>query len=78
METLLQDVRHALRRLARTPIFTASAVAILALGIGANTAAFSVVDALLFRPPPFERPEEVVWIYLRRRPPLLDLVPRVP
>jgi predicted permease len=59
----LQDTRYAARRLARSPFFTVAAVVILAVGIGANTAAFSLVDAALFRPPPFERPEEVVFIY---------------
>ena len=59
----LQDTRYAARRLARSPFFTLAALSILAIGIGANTAAFSLVDAALFRPPPFERPEEVVYIY---------------
>jgi predicted permease len=59
----LQDTRYAARRLMRSPVFTLAALAILAVGIGANTAAFSLVDAALFRPPPFERPEEVVYIY---------------
>ena len=63
MEMLLQDIRYAARHLVRAPLFTTGAVALLAVGIGANTAVFTVVDAFLFRPPPWERPEEVVRIY---------------
>lgn len=63
METVLLDVRHALRRLARAPVFALGAIALLAVGIGANTAVFTLVDALLLRPPPWERPEEVVHVY---------------
>jgi predicted permease len=59
----LQDTRYAARRLGRSPFFALAAIAILAVGIGANTAAFSIVDAMLFRPPPFQRPDEIVRIY---------------
>ncbi len=62
-ESLYQDTKHAVRRLLKSPAFTATTMLIVALGIGANTAIFSIVDAFLFRPPPFERPEELVWIY---------------
>src|SRR5690606_28698362 len=63
MSSLLQDVRYAARRLWNTPLFTLSAVAILAVGIGLNAAVFSLVDATLFRPAPVVDAERVVHIY---------------
>jgi predicted permease len=63
MNSLLQDLRYCLRMLARTPVFTLTAIAVLALGIGANTAIFSLVDELLWSPRPFERPDEIVQLY---------------
>jgi predicted permease len=63
MDSFLRDLRYAVRQLAASPVFTATAVLIVAIGIGANTAAFSVVNAMLLRPQPFERPEELVDIY---------------
>lgn len=63
MSLLIQDTRYALRRLARTPVFSLFAVAILAIGIGLNVTVFGVVDALLLRPPPFAEPDRIVHIY---------------
>src|SRR5882724_245773 len=60
MEMTLKDVRYALRQFARSPGFTAVAVLSLALGIGANTAVFSILDAVLFRELPVPNPKEIV------------------
>ncbi len=65
LEKTWQNLRYASRRLAQSPGFTAVAVLSLALGIGANTAIFSMVNAIILTEPPYEAPEELVNIYMQ-------------
>ena len=65
IETLLQDIRYGLRILGRTPVITSVAILSLALGIGANTAIFSMMDAVMLRLLPVRNPEELVQVRIR-------------
>jgi len=63
LEQMLRDLRHAVRALRRNPMFTAAAVLTLALGVGVNTAIFSVVNAVMLQPLPFTDPDRLVRLY---------------
>ena len=70
VDTLLHDLRYGIRTFLRQPAFALTAVAALALGIGANTAVFSVVYAVLLKPLPFAKPEQLIYLH--------DTFPAVP
>ena len=59
----MNDLRFALRQLLKAPGFSAAAVIVLALGIGANSAVFSLVHTLLFQPPGYAQPSEIVQLF---------------
>ena len=63
METLWQDLRYSARLLRKSPAFTFVAILSIALGIGTNVAVFSMVNGILFKPMPVERPEQLVALY---------------
>src|SRR5829696_5115029 len=65
LDHLRAYLRYAITWLLRSPAFAAVAIASLAIGIGFNTALFSIVDALLLRPLPIERPQEIVDVYTK-------------
>jgi putative ABC transport system permease protein len=73
MHALVSDVRYALRRMLRSPGFTAVALLSLALGIGTNASVFALVEGFLLRESPFEAPEELVDLYM-----YLDVFPFSP
>src|SRR5215831_16358234 len=63
LDSLILDVRYALRRLLRAPLFSVSAIVVLAVGIGLNAVVFDVVDTALFRPLPFRDAGRIVHVY---------------
>src|SRR5688572_2411503 len=65
METLIADVKYGWRLIVKNPFFSLTVVVVLALGIGANTAIFSVINAVLLKPLPYPEPEQLVMLWQR-------------
>ncbi|MGH9140455.1 MAG: ABC transporter permease [Vicinamibacterales bacterium] len=78
MDFLPHDLRYGVRCLLNTPAFTATAVLTLALGIGANTAMFTVANTLLLRPAPFEHADRLYWVYATNEKQHLTVTDQVP
>jgi putative ABC transport system permease protein len=70
LDEVLADVRYAVRGMVRTPSFALAVIGVLALGIGANTAIFSIVNAVLLRPMPFDEPDRLVRLFTKPPPAL--------
>ncbi|NNF38923.1 MAG: hypothetical protein HKN71_09660, partial [Gemmatimonadetes bacterium] len=61
----MDDVRYAIRKMLKAPLFTAVAVLTLGIGIGANAAIYTVVEAVLLEPLPYEEPDELIVLWTR-------------